>query len=1250
MLHDSSELPPSMQPDHEGASLPHQDADRAGGASPRPAFSLPARRHIPTTPTTADLPTQQMPALSPLADLPTQHMLASSAPALYPALPQSQMPAAQRSAAVLQALDPSFRKEVERYAQWLQSNNQITTLPETIQAYQDAALEVKTVKKREIRTFAPFQAQSSAFQVITRAQIWFLLALLLAWGVGLYFLHLAIVTYTLGAISALYIFSFIVSTIFATNSFKGPSGETIDEDVIRALDILEVAWPSYTILCPLFKETEVVPQFVEAMQALDYPADKLQVLFLTEESDKETRAALYSMQFPDHFTVLTVPKGSPQTKPRACNFGLLQARGQFVVIFDAEDKPEPLQLKKAVLTFANYGANVACVQAKLNFYNIRQNVLTRLFTAEYSTWFDVMLPGLQHSTFALPLGGTSNHFRTEVLRALGGWDAFNVTEDCDLGLRIARYGLKTAVLDSTTYEEATGRVKVWLFQRSRWIKGYFQTYLVHMRNPWKTLRQGHFRPFFSLQLIVGAWTVVLLINPLMWLSTLIYLVFRPVQLYTILFPGPVMYMGAFCLFLGNFFYIYTHALGCLRRQEYNLLKWIFLLPLYWVMMSISAYIAFYQLIVKPHYWAKTQHGHSLAAQAKTQLRVARGEGFEERSVMSSMPTRRVLAIRFARNGGVLAPTTQRVKALRKNLTGQLQEPPVSRRKLNPLLRDGWLISAFLIGLIASISANVYTFQHHLTLIYSDSYTHLFIARSIFDSITPGLGQLGGSWLPLPHLLIALFVWNDTLWTTGLAGTIVGSLCYLVTIVFVYLAAHRLTQSRFAGFVGALVFLLNPNVLYLQSTPLTEPVCWATFTMACYFTLAWMQENQSRYLILAAGSTCLATLTRYDGWVLMGLIPGVIILTDLIKRRSLRQIEGHLVAFLLLGGLGIALWLAWSQVIFHDPLYFIRGSFSSHAQTTVGGQGAVNSHIAHHLFEDVRIYLIDGIETIGVGLAILALLAFNFYLLRKWRSTDALGMLIFLAPFAFYIAALYGGQVNLLVNNPTFYPFGVIPAAESSNLFNARFGSEIVAPLAILVATLVPAIVKPKAEILVYLRWIWCYFWRAILLVLVIAQAGWVAYSGVISVISNDNPPFCVQSYPIDAYLVQHYNGGRILHVKFPQIFSESETAIHLNNVIYEGSGKLWDEALKTPQVVADWVLFATGDHVAKAMAQDTSFAQNYTLVASGPTVSSADGPTTLKLYHKNGLPPLPTRPISTYLLNEQQFCSSHNYTNGVIQP
>jgi cellulose synthase/poly-beta-1,6-N-acetylglucosamine synthase-like glycosyltransferase len=343
---------------------------------------------------------------------------------------------------------------------------------------------------------------------------------------GLLFFGIKLVIAFIAIITFLYFGSLFLDFLLAMRTLNQATDEQIDDAVVHAL--ADVEWPQYTILCPLYREVEVVPQFVQAMQALDYPADKLQILFLTEEDDVETRKAIAARHLPQHFSIVTVPAGQPRTKPRACNFGLLQATGDYVVIYDAEDIPDPLQLKKAVLTFANHDADLACVQAKLNYYNTKQNLLTRWFTVEYCLWFDLMLPGMQQMKLPLPLGGTSNHFRMEMLRKVGAWDPFNVTEDCDLGLRLARSGLKTIVLDSTTYEEANSQVKNWIRQRSRWIKGYLLTYLVYMRQLLRYLRQGRLREFLSLQLVIGGKTAVLFVNPLVWALLVVYILFRPI--------------------------------------------------------------------------------------------------------------------------------------------------------------------------------------------------------------------------------------------------------------------------------------------------------------------------------------------------------------------------------------------------------------------------------------------------------------------------------------------------------------------------------------------------------------------------------------------------------------------------------------------------------------------------------------------------------------------------------------------------
>ncbi len=332
----------------------------------------------------------------------------------------------------------------------------------------------------DMQTFSLVPPEYSARQTVTRGQSAVMLALAGAMVLALWLWGAPMLIAVVALITSVYIGDLTLTAWLASRALYRSPEVRIPDTVVSALD--DADWPAYTILCPLYRETEVVPQFVHAMQALDYPVERLQILFLTEADDAATRNSILALGLPSHFQVITVPDGQPRTKPRACNYGLLRATGDFVVIYDAEDVPDPLQLKKAVLTFANDGADLACVQAKLNFYNPRQNLLTRWFTNEYTLWFDLTLPGLQQC--ARPFRWAAPRITSaSALRRVGAWDPFNVTEDCDLGLRLARHHYHTVVLDSTTMEEANSDLRNWMRQRSRWIKGYFQTYLVHMRQP-----------------------------------------------------------------------------------------------------------------------------------------------------------------------------------------------------------------------------------------------------------------------------------------------------------------------------------------------------------------------------------------------------------------------------------------------------------------------------------------------------------------------------------------------------------------------------------------------------------------------------------------------------------------------------------------------------------------------------------------------------------------------------------------------
>jgi glycosyltransferase involved in cell wall biosynthesis/cellulose synthase/poly-beta-1,6-N-acetylglucosamine synthase-like glycosyltransferase/O-antigen/teichoic acid export membrane protein len=408
-------------------------------------------------------------------------------------------------------------------------------------------------------------------------------------------------------LTAVYFIDAIFQLFLVMKSLKTPP-EIISSPEELA-DISEDALPIYSILCPLYREAHMLTTFVEAMQNLDWPKNKLDVLLLLEENDQETITAAMAMSLPEYIRIVIVPHSMPKTKPKACNYGLAHVSGEYVVIYDAEDIPDQLQLKKAYLGFQKAGSDVRCLQAKLNYFNPHQNLLTRLFTAEYSLWFDVILPGLQSINTSIPLGGTSNHFRTQDLLELEGWDPFNVTEDCDLGVRIFKRGYQTAMIDSVTLEEANSNIKNWLRQRSRWIKGYMQTYLVHMRNPLAFFRENGLHSLIF-QLVVGGKIAFMFINPLLWVMTISYFLLYALVGQTIekLYPPIIFYMAATSLVCGNFLYLYYYMIGTVKREHYSVTKYVFLVPFYWILISTAALIALYELIVRPHYWQKTVHG------------------------------------------------------------------------------------------------------------------------------------------------------------------------------------------------------------------------------------------------------------------------------------------------------------------------------------------------------------------------------------------------------------------------------------------------------------------------------------------------------------------------------------------------------------------------------------------------------------------------------------------------------------------
>jgi cellulose synthase/poly-beta-1,6-N-acetylglucosamine synthase-like glycosyltransferase len=449
-------------------------------------------------------------------------------------------------------------------------------------------------------------------------------------GVLLLIIGLVLVTVeTLVVLSAFVNFAFLGSIVFkVVTSLAGAEGEhaqAVSERDLAQLDERDL--PFYTILVPVFREANVVPALVENLRRLDYPASKLEIFLLIEEVDEETLEAARAAHPPESVTLMIVPDGVPRTKPRACNVGLMFARGEYLVIYDAEDRPEPDQLKKAVVAFRRGGDKLVCIQAALNYFNASENFLTRMFTLEYSFWFDYMLPGLERLKLPIPLGGTSSHFRTDALRKLGGWDPFNVTEDADLGIRASAEGYQVGVVNSTTYEEANNEVGNWIRQRSRWIKGYMQTTLVYLRNPVRLTRSVGVRSALAFALLIGGTPLTFLALLPMWLMFVAWLVIGfPLDT---LYPPWVLYVGLFNLILGNGLMIAVNMLGVGKRHNYGLITYALANPLYWTLHSIAAYKALWQLITKPSYWEKTRHGVSTYVQPAEPVFTPAEAGFVE---------------------------------------------------------------------------------------------------------------------------------------------------------------------------------------------------------------------------------------------------------------------------------------------------------------------------------------------------------------------------------------------------------------------------------------------------------------------------------------------------------------------------------------------------------------------------------------------------------------------------------------------
>lgn len=375
--------------------------------------------------------------------------------------------------------------------------------------------------------------------------------------------------------------------------------------------------PRVSILVPMFREKEIILTLIARLEKLRYPRALLEVVLVLEAEDHQTRGRLAGVELPAWMRVIEVPRGAVRTKPRAMNYALQFCSGDIIGIYDAEDAPEPEQIMMVARHFAAAPEEVGCVQAVLDYYNARSSWMARCFAIEYAAWFRVLLPGLARLGFAIPLGGTSVFFRRHVLDRVGAWDAHNVTEDADLGIRLARYGYRTEMIGSVTNEEATHKPLAWVRQRSRWLKGFMLTYLVHMRHPLATARQlGPWR-FFGFNLMFLTSFSHFLLAPVLWSFWLLMLgLGHPVE--TVVTSQHMQWLlGLF--FMAELLNITIGLFAVSRPGHRYLMKWVPTQMLYFSLGTLAALKAAVEVVVSPFYWDKTSHGHSLRPARRKRL-------------------------------------------------------------------------------------------------------------------------------------------------------------------------------------------------------------------------------------------------------------------------------------------------------------------------------------------------------------------------------------------------------------------------------------------------------------------------------------------------------------------------------------------------------------------------------------------------------------------------------------------------------
>lgn len=465
----------------------------------------------------------------------------------------------------------------------------------------------------------------------------------------------------------------------------------------------------------------------------------------------------------------------------------------------------------------------------------------------------------------------------------------------------------------------------------------------------------------------------------------------------------------------------------------------------------------------------------------------------------------------------------------------------------------------------------YYFDQGLVLSYNDSMSHLDIARRVVEGLKPGLAQIGSVWLPLPHLLMLPFVWNDFLWHSGLAGTITSSLSFVGSAYFIFKLVKTLTRDSLCAFLSSLVFILNPNMAYMQSVPMTESLLIFLFIVSCYYLLLWQKSDSYKYLALAGFFTLLATLTRYDGWMLLVQMV-VVILFIAFQRGGYRKAEGNLVLFSTIALYGVLLWFIWNLLIFNDPLYFATGPFSARAQQLVfEAEGRLFSK--GNLLYSSFVYFLTIIRNNGAVLTFIGIIGALVYFLKNKISSETLALSLLLSPLIFNISALYLG--HSIINLPDIPPF---------TLFNVRYGLMMLPAVAVFIGYLT------RDQ-------------RAIQLIVLIALVGQTAmmYRGgdIITVKDGISGASAQGMSETGKWLGENAKSGLILLAASSQDSLIFQSGFPVKRFIHEGTGDYWKESLETPTKHANYVAMHHGDLVYRKLSDNSDFLNNYKKVYDG---------------------------------------------------